>query len=339
MQKIKFDFEATKERIYAPNSNVPIGAPVDRNGNIANDGNAYGIVLCKETENEKYWVRYNLVVMVAGYCDIIDAQAIWGDEYSAEAIAAMSDIVFCDDHKIGGGGGGSDHVLDNAKSTGGIGWTENETIFDDTIIQTGSQPVTIEQFNVIAGYKYTVIINGTKYENVEAVEEHGMCLLGSVGFVTYPFAIVPNMGAAMFASDGEYNVEITGALSHKISDIYLPRIEKSKEIFFNATTEQLEDAISWYRDGGVLYLAGRLVIGYSGNIETSGQVSFETGKGVYTFYGDGNHVFNPVITIKPNQEDGDASHSAIYLHSNVIGSNKVFEITVNDSGVITATEI
>lgn len=107
MQKIKFDFEATKERIYAPNSNVPIGAPVDRNGNIANDGNAYGIVLCKETENEKYWVRYNLVVMVAGYCDIIDAQEIWGDEYSAEAIAAMSDIVFCDDHKIGGGGGGA----------------------------------------------------------------------------------------------------------------------------------------------------------------------------------------------------------------------------------------
>lgn len=105
MQKIKFDFEATKERIYAPNSNVPIGAPVDRNGNIANDGNAYGIVLCKETENEKYWVKYNLVVMVAGYCDIIDAQAIWGDEYSAEAIAAMSDIVFCDNHKIGGGGG------------------------------------------------------------------------------------------------------------------------------------------------------------------------------------------------------------------------------------------
>lgn len=106
MQKIKFDFEATKERIYAPNSNVPIGAPVDQNGNIANDGNAYGIVLCKETENEKYWVRYNLVVMVAGYCDIIDAQAIWGDEYSADAMAAMSDIMFCDNHQLPTGGGG-----------------------------------------------------------------------------------------------------------------------------------------------------------------------------------------------------------------------------------------
>lgn len=113
MQKIKFDFEATKERIYAPNSNVPIGAPVDRNGNIANDGNAYGIVLCKETENEKYWVRYNLVVMVAGYCDIIDAQNIWGDEYSAEAIAAMSDITFCDNHQLptGCGGGGGDFFI------------------------------------------------------------------------------------------------------------------------------------------------------------------------------------------------------------------------------------
>ena len=126
MQKIKFDFEATKERIYAPNSNVPIGAPVDRNGNIANDGNAYGIVLCKETENEKYWVRYNLVVMVAGYCDIIDAQAIWGDEYSAEAIAAMSDITFCDNHELPTGGG---WPADLPKpSVGGYGYTDEDEI-------------------------------------------------------------------------------------------------------------------------------------------------------------------------------------------------------------------
>lgn len=124
MQKIKFDFEATKERIYAPNSNVPIGAPVDRNGNIANDGNAYGIVLCKETENEKYWVKYNLVVMVAGYCDIIDAQEIWGDEYSAEAIAAMSDITFCDNHELPTGGGGGWPSDLPKPSVGGYGYTE-----------------------------------------------------------------------------------------------------------------------------------------------------------------------------------------------------------------------
>ena len=128
MQKIKFDFEATKERIYAPNSNVPIGAPVDRNGNIANDGNAYGIVLCKETENEKYWVKYNLVVMVGGYCDIIDAQEIWGDEYSAEAIAAMSDITFCDNHELPTGGGGGWPADLPKPSVGGYGYTDEDEI-------------------------------------------------------------------------------------------------------------------------------------------------------------------------------------------------------------------
>lgn len=105
MQKVKFDFEAKKQFIYAPNSTVPIGAPVDENGNIANDGNAIGIVIGYDNVNEKYWTKQMMVVMVGGYVDIIDAQLIWGDEYSAEAKAAMSDIIFCDNHKIGGGGG------------------------------------------------------------------------------------------------------------------------------------------------------------------------------------------------------------------------------------------
>lgn len=122
MQKIKFDFEAKKHFIYTPNSAVPIGAPVDENGNIANDGNAIGIVLGYDNVNEKYWAKQMMVVMIAGYCDIIDAQEIWGDEYSAEAIAAMSDIIFCDDHKIGGGGG---WPADLPKpSVGGYGYTE-----------------------------------------------------------------------------------------------------------------------------------------------------------------------------------------------------------------------
>ena len=146
MQKIKFDFEATKERIYAPNSNVPIGAPVDRNGNIANDGNAYGIVLYKETENEKYWVRYNLVVMVAGYCDIIDAQAIWGGEYSAEAIAAMSDITFCDNHELPTGGGGGVMVVNFD-----IQFNEEEMTASVTADKTPAEVLEMMKTSVVIG--------------------------------------------------------------------------------------------------------------------------------------------------------------------------------------------
>lgn len=118
MQKIKFDFEVTKQIIdVTPDASVRIGAPVNEDGILANDSTAIGVVL----DAQGVGVHRQLVVMVAGYCDIIDAQAIWGDEYSAEAMAAMSDIVFCENHMIPGG---SDPAIANAKETGGFGWTE-----------------------------------------------------------------------------------------------------------------------------------------------------------------------------------------------------------------------
>lgn len=120
MQKVKFDFEAIKENIFVKQSaNVPVGAPVDENGNVANDGTAHGIVICAKKQAVAGRFVKNLTVMVGGYVDTIDAQLIWGDEYSAEAMAAMSDIVFCENHMIPGG---SDPVLANAKATGGFGW-------------------------------------------------------------------------------------------------------------------------------------------------------------------------------------------------------------------------
>lgn len=123
MKKVKFDFDATKQNIFVnQNAAVPVGAPVDQIGAVANNGNAIGIVIGAKKQVISGRFVKNLVVMVAGYCDIIDAQEIWGDEYSAEAIAAMSDIIFCDDHKIGGGGGWPSDLP--KPSVGGYGYTE-----------------------------------------------------------------------------------------------------------------------------------------------------------------------------------------------------------------------
>lgn len=267
MQKIKFDFEATKERIYAPNSNVPIGAPVDRNGNIANDGNAYGIVLCKETENEKYWVKYNLVVMVAGYCDIIDAQEIWGDEYSAEAIAAMSDIVFCDDHKIGGG-----WPADLPKpSVGGYGYTESgeqTVIVDNESVPTTKAEVVnyatgvfIETVVLEVGSNYSVIFNDSEY--VVTGEDFGGGGGASVGakvtsegadFSVYPFAVIYVEGSTSILatqSGGTYTVTIKKSSDtiHKIDEKYLPVIPTAPSddgtYTLTCTVTDGEPAYSW----------------------------------------------------------------------------------------------
>ena len=243
MQKITFDFEATKERIYAPNSNVPIGAPVDRNGNIANDGNAYGIVLCKETENEKYWVKYNLVVMVAGYCDIIDAQEIWGDEYSAEAIAAMSDITFCDNHELPTGGGGGWPADLPKPSVGGYGYTEQgEQVLFDGIAELEETDfdyyvgVLEMDGTLTVGSVCYVDFGGEEYQlTVHEVSARGTTAnaIGNDVFIGgedngVPFLIVGSdtMGVMTSSVGGSKSLKVAqaAAVIHKINEKYLPVI-------------------------------------------------------------------------------------------------------------------
>lgn len=78
-------------------------SPVDESGAIANNGDAYGIVIDALGIGE---VK-QLVVMTAGCIDKICAEQHYGESYSAEAISALENIVIYDNHKIGGGGGGS----------------------------------------------------------------------------------------------------------------------------------------------------------------------------------------------------------------------------------------
>lgn len=234
MQKIKFDFEAKKEIInVSPDASVPIGAPVNENGILANDNTAYGVVL----DAQGVGVHRQLVVMVAGYCDIIDAQNIWGGEYSAEAIAAMSDIVFCDNHMIPGG---SDPVLANAKSTGGIGWTESgeQVLYDgDLLINTpafdsGAVFSLIDIDNLEVGETYKVVWNGDEYAcncidlGGELVYLGNASIIGVPIATDYPFVFAVEEGAVGVAtmSAGTYSIKLSknGETVHQIDEKYLP---------------------------------------------------------------------------------------------------------------------
>lgn len=246
MKKVKFDFDATKQNIFVnQNAAVPVGAPVDQIGAVANNGNAIGIVIGAKKQVISGRFVKNLVVMVAGYCDIIDAQEIWGDEYSAEAIAAMSDIVFCDNHKIPGG---SDPVLANAKSTGGIGWTEQgeQTVLFDGIAHTEMDRFIaygeIDKFEIVVGQTYSVAFDNEIFGGVIAhLGDNDVVVLGDEELSEYPFRIeysVDNDTNILCTQNGgDFQLKVIGGTLetvHKIDEKYLPASGGAMVVNFTA---------------------------------------------------------------------------------------------------------
>lgn len=279
MRNIKFDFDATKQNIFVnQNASVPVGAPVDQSGAVANNGNAIGIVIGAKKQVISGRFVKNLVVMVAGYCDIIDAQEIWGDEYSAEAMAAMSDIIFCDDHKIGGGGG---WPADLPKpSVGGYGYTEQgwTTLVSEAVTTTvtAQMPFAYGEFatsglEIKDGTTYKVVFNGTEYE-LTAVEDNGQTYIGELdetrmpNFNTYPFCILQDIGDSPIlmatVSSGTHDVTVQWVADtvHKIDEKYLP---SGGAMVVNMT--YIQDGHIWTADKSISdicesYFSGRIII-------------------------------------------------------------------------------
>lgn len=92
---------------------IPAGTPMSADG-IANDGNAIGILAENARLEYEYdygtnpygKVDYTYSVITHGYVNTDDAEASFGGTYSDACRSALSNIIFCDNHKIGGGGGG-----------------------------------------------------------------------------------------------------------------------------------------------------------------------------------------------------------------------------------------
>lgn len=281
MKKVKFDFDATKQNIFVnQNAAVPVGAPVDQIGAVANNGNAIGIVIGAKKQVISGRFVKNLVVMVAGYCDIIDAQEIWGDEYSAEAKSAMSDIVFCDDHKIGGGGG---WPADLPKpSVGGYGYTEqgNQTVITWDGDTEGRDSITDALFKVsdevpndaeissgVIAFndgESGIVGSGFQFGDTAMAYVDGSLVIASAPgqIVTEDFTIdIPSAGVYFLKTPGGFIASLTYGTPdtiHKIDEKYLPASGGGGvfEIFYTHATNTVDKT---YAEIKQAYYAGKNV--------------------------------------------------------------------------------
>lgn len=100
------------------------GTPIAQDGTVANNANAYGVL-----EADIKWPETTGAVIVSGEVNYDWACSNSGIGIVKEAADAMSGITFVQDDgepyvfPCSGGGNVTDPILENAKSTGGIGYT------------------------------------------------------------------------------------------------------------------------------------------------------------------------------------------------------------------------
>ena len=109
-----------KTEIIEPTYDLPIiGEPISKTGASANNSNAYGVIVGIIGDGSSRRVR----VMTEGYIDYDKVKENYM-EYTDEAINALTGITLCSHGKFPTGGG-SDPIVENAKQTGGFGYTEH----------------------------------------------------------------------------------------------------------------------------------------------------------------------------------------------------------------------
>lgn len=156
---------------------------------------------------------------------------------------------------VNDGNCGSDPIIENAKETGGIGWTEQG---EQTVVVDNESVTTVSEggpgfgmfatpFDIVDG-AYAVIFNGTEYNlNSTIFGEVGAWGLGELGetgpdFSRYPFIIfsMDGMTAIYTESAGNYEITVkivTGTI-HKIDEKYLPS-DTAEEIIIKATEVEI----------------------------------------------------------------------------------------------------
>ena len=138
--------------------------------------------------------------------------------------------------------GGTDPIVENAKQTGGIGWTESG---EQTVIVDNESVTTVDDdgyiygqfatpFDIVEG-AYTVIFNGTEYNLNSTFDEKlkdyylgGEFTRTGPDFSRYPFNIANERGNTYLytesAGDYEITVKTITDTVHKIDEKYLPVI-------------------------------------------------------------------------------------------------------------------
>ena len=202
-----------------------------------------------------------------------------------------------------------------------------------------SQGVVLAQFedSFVESTEYKVTFDGTEYTCIYA-----NYVIGDLRFKKYPFAIVADSGVliGVAATASTHTLGLSGKTVHTLSEKLLPHSTvKTMEITFEATEDKLLAAKKHFNSGGVLYLSSRLVNYITGSID-SGGMTFWTQQLNATFrkLPDGSITLKTTYVLTEFPADGVAN-SYIYLASSTHNSTKIFKITVDDSGTISATEV
>ena len=216
-------------------------------------------------------------------------------------------------------------------------------------VQGGNYQATISvDFSLEIGTTYQVSWDGTVYEctcndfrSLPIIGNQSILGIGSDTGEPFLIGIENGKKIQIITADtsASHTISISGSVAEikKIDEKYLPkRFAASKEIFFNATNDELNDAVEHYKKGGLLYLAGRLVLNITGTLSAGG-LSFYTNVGTHVFTSNGEHITYSSITKYPSSDY--IPPTGFYLSSSTANSTKKFEITVDDSGTLTATEI
>lgn len=266
MEKFKFcTNETTEVGIVSDIESVGIGYPVANSDGgyvVANNDTAIGVVIGLSNKKNEGRLRQFATVMTAGAIDEIEAEGAFGQRYADDAKNAMINITFCDNHEIVTASGGSDPVLDNAKSTGGIGWTESgeqTTITWDGDTE-GRESIDGQYYKVSGDVVTEADVIGAQYhidslssDTFTITEESiiSASALGIDGFATCPFE--PDTPFIVFVTsdsetatkgvyfiiDGDYISSLTyekGGTIHKIDEKYLPESGSVSKFYIDTRT-------------------------------------------------------------------------------------------------------
>lgn len=174
--------------------------------------------------------------------------------------------------------GGSDPIVENAKQTGGFGYTEQgeQTVVDNESVTTvaaggGAMGQFATPFDIVDG-AYTVIFNGTEYNlNSTFFAGMGVLILGEIveggpDFSRCPFVIASVEGTTVLytesAGDYEITVKMVTDTVHKIDEKYLPEAGGGAMVVNMAYSQ---DSHRWTADKSVSeicesYFSGRIII-------------------------------------------------------------------------------
>lgn len=229
MEKFKFcTNETTEVGIVSDIESVGIGYPVANSDGgyvVANNDTAIGIVIGLSNKKNEGRLRQFATVMTAGTIDEIEAEGAFGQQYADDAKNAMINITFCDNHEIVTVSGGSDPVLDNAKSTGGIGWTESG---EQTVITWDGDTEGRDVLTIIDSEHPDVVVRMYKvaeYSSKQFTENCELVAAGSqfpVSLYTYDHAEVYAADSAFaIRTDGtDFDIQYVGTVHAESSGVY-----------------------------------------------------------------------------------------------------------------------